>query len=154
MASLLRSSLLLPPPQPMVVLSFLSLLFFLWPTHSFYLMIFLYLDPNGSNSLYLSILSFSHGSLSLSPKSVCLSLSSLYLSAHWCMLIYGFMGLWCILIWVCGFIRSVVFWFRFLGFWCMFYSDMGLWGIWVFGFRFCVWCFGGVGVWFFGFVHV
>ena len=96
MASLLCSSLLPPPPQPTVVLSFLSLTDPLFLSHNL-----LKLRPKWLK-LSLSLDSLSYESLSLYPRSVSLSLSSLYLLAQWCMLIYGFvvyvdLGLWCVL---------------------------------------------------------
>ena len=53
-------------------------LFFLWLTHSLYLTIHSNLDPNGLNSLYLSILYLTD--CSLSPRVVCLSPSSISIS--------------------------------------------------------------------------
>ena len=84
MAGLFRSSLLPPPPQPAMVLSFLSLTDPLSLSHNLLKLILKWFK------LSLSLDSLSHELLSLSPKSVSLSLSSLYLSAQWCMLIYGF----------------------------------------------------------------
>ena len=61
-------------------------------------------------------LSLAHKSLSLYPKSISLTLSSLYLSAQWCRswLRYVFWQwvcrLWVLLIWVCGFVVYVDFW--------------------------------------------
>ena len=53
-------------------------LFFLWLTHSLYLTIHSNLDPNGLNSLYLSILYLTD--CSLFPRVVCLSPSSISIS--------------------------------------------------------------------------
>ena len=68
-------------------------------------------------------LSLAHRSLSLYPKSVSLSLSSLYLSAQWCRswLRYVFWrwvcGLWVLFIWVCGFVGLwCILIFRFVGY--------------------------------------
>ena len=101
----LYSLLLPPPPQPAVVLSFLSLADPFSLSHNS-----LKLRPKWLK-LSLSLDSLSYELLSLSPRSISLSLSSLYLLAWWCMLIYGF-------------VVDVD-----LGLWCMLYSDLGFfWG--------------------------
>ena len=90
MADLLYLSLVLPPPQPAVVL------------------FFSFSETTYSLSHDLLKLSLTHRSLSLYPRSVSLSLSSLYLSAQWCRLWWRcafwwwVWGLWVFLIWVCG----------------------------------------------------
>ena len=126
MVSLLYSLPLPPPPQPAVVLFFS---FSERPTLS--LTILSNLDPNSSNSL-------THRLLSLYPRSISLSLSSLYLSAQWWRLWWKYVfwwwvcGLWLLLIWVCGvlifgFVVYVVFRCWFSGF--VVYVDL-----WVCGF--------------------
>ena len=128
MASLLRSSLLLPPPQPMVVLSFLSLTDPFFLSHDFLILRPKWLKLSLSfDSLFLSWIVVSISQIGMSLSFLSLSLSSVVYVDLW---VYGFvmyidLGLWiykvcCILIWVSGFLVYVLFWSGFvgyLGFW-------------------------------------